>query len=428
MRFLSTRNKQMSFSFSDAVKAGLAPDGGLFVPDHFPIFDMDLFQENSSIQFVAKKILDQFIKDDSLLSSFSQDIIDSSFTFSIPLKHITETTAVLELFHGPTAAFKDVGARFLAACLGEIAKQENKKYTILVATSGDTGGAVAAAFDLNDRFKVIILYPKGKVSPLQEKQLTCWGSNVVSIAVNGSFDDCQRLAKSAFSNNWWKESQNLTSANSINIARILPQSIYYAAASLWYLNKTGMEAGFVIPSGNLGNGVAALWAKEMGFPIRSIAFSTNENKSIVDYFKTNAWKPQETKVTLANAMDVGNPSNIERLLDLYPTNRPIQKIAQAKSVNDKQIINTIKNGPKNWGEVWCPHTATAVYVREQIAEDHLIIVSTAHPAKFLEVVQPLISFQIEVPKSLTELYNKESRFYEIEANDSALIELIKQLK
>jgi threonine synthase len=379
MKFVSTRNSKNSVTFSEAVKIGLASDGGLFVPESFPYFDLKQFSGTESIQEIAQVILNKFIQDDPLLGQ-PEDIkkfIQSAFDFPIPLNYLNHSTAILELFHGPTAAFKDIGAKFLSACLTRLAEVENKKYTILVATSGDTGGAVASAFNLNDRFEVVVLFPKGKVSSLQEKQLTCWGNNVISVAVNGNFDDCQKLVKSAFSNSWWKTNRNLTSANSINLARILPQSIYYAAASLWYFHRTGSKPGFVIPSGNLGNGVAALWAKEMGFPIRWIIFATNENRPIVDYLENKGWNPQPTKTTLANAMDVGNPSNMERLMDLYPDVRPIRNIANGLSVSDSQIKETIKDGPKDWGQVWCPHTATAVFARTKLKSDHWIIVSTA---------------------------------------------------
>jgi threonine synthase len=426
MKFVSTRNSKNSVTFSEAVKIGLASDGGLFVPESFPYFDLKQFSGTESIQEIAQVILNKFIQDDPLLGQ-PEDIkkfIQSAFDFPIPLNYLNHSTAILELFHGPTAAFKDIGAKFLSACLTRLAEVENKKYTILVATSGDTGGAVASAFNLNDRFEVVVLFPKGKVSSLQEKQLTCWGNNVISVAVNGNFDDCQKLVKSAFSNSWWKTNRNLTSANSINLARILPQSIYYAAASLWYFHRTGSKPGFVIPSGNLGNGVAALWAKEMGFPIRWIIFATNENRPIVDYLENKGWNPQPTKTTLANAMDVGNPSNMERLMDLYPDVRPIRNIANGLSVSDSQIKETIKDGPKDWGQVWCPHTATAVFARTKLKSDHWIIVSTAHPAKFLETVQPLINQKVVLPASLEALYKRQSCFYEIEPTDEALRDLL----
>jgi threonine synthase len=423
LKFYSTKNKKNVVSFSEAVGQGLASDGGLFVPQSFPKFEMKDFKDDS-IQNVASKIFSEFFKDEILFDKKESEISKKAFNFKIPLIYLNNDTAVLELFHGPTAAFKDVGARFLAECLKVVAGSDEKKYTILVATSGDTGGAVAAAFNLAKNFEVFVLYPKGKVSPLQEKQLTCWGSNIHALSVDGNFDDCQRMVKSAFLSSWWKKNKNLTSANSINIARILPQAIYYAASSLWYLKKNGFWPGFIIPSGNLGNGMAALWAKQMGFPIREIVFATNENKSIVDYVSGNPWKPNRTKITLANAMDVGNPSNIERLFNLYSNQKEFKGIVNAQSVSDHEIKETISLGQEKWNQIWCPHTATAAYVRESLSSPHWIIVSTAHPAKFSEVVTPLIQNKLEFPTNLKDLYSKKSNFIEIKATDEALIKAV----
>jgi threonine synthase len=400
---------------------GLAADGGLLIPEGFPSLTMSDFDSEDSIQSVASHIFSHFFKDDLIFHGKENEISKNAFNFNIPLVYLKSETAVLELFHGPTSAFKDVGARFLKECLSAIAKKENKNYTILVATSGDTGGAVAAAFDLAKHFEVFVLYPKGKVSPLQEKQLTCWGKNIHSLSVNGNFDDCQRLVKSAFSNPWWKQNKNLTSANSINIARILPQTVYYAAASLWYYKKTGKKPGFIIPSGNLGNGIAALWAKEMGFPIREVHFATNENRSIVDYVSGQDWKPQSTKITLANAMDVGNPSNIERLFSLYKSQNEFRGIIQSTSVSNEEIQAAIATGEAKWNQVWCPHTATAAVVRENLNSSDWIIVATAHPAKFAETVQPLIHSPLIMPDNLSALYSKTSNYSEIQPTDESLI-------
>ena len=428
MRFHSTRDPNKFLSFSQAVSIGLASDGGLLIPNEFPLFSVKDFQGDDSIQKVAAAIFAKFFKDDPIFEGKENIISNNSFNFEIPLVYLKSETAVLELFHGPTSAFKDVGARFLAECLKVIALTEKKHYTILVATSGDTGGAVASAFNLADNFDVYILYPKGKVSVLQEKQLTCWGKNIHSLSVRGNFDDCQRLVKSAFLNPWWQQNKNLTSANSINIARILPQAVYYAASSLWYYKKTGAMPGFIIPTGNLGNGVAALWAKQMGFPIREIHFATNENRSITDYISGKEWMPQSTKVTLANAMDVGNPSNIERLFSLYKTQDDFKGIISSSSVSDLEIKSTIATGEAKWNQVWCPHTATAAIVREHLKSPNWIIVATAHPSKFAEIVAPLIHNPLIMPDNLAALYSKETNFSEIQPNDDSLIEAVKSTK
>src|SRR6185295_226688 len=282
---------------------------------------------------------------DVLLPQLSE-ICREAFNFPIVLNYIGYDTAVLELFHGPTAAFKDVGARFLAACVSRLPGRR----MVLVATSGDTGGAVAAAFHEHPEIEVVILFPKDKVSQRQQAQLTCWGESVRAFAVRGDFDDCQRIVKTAFGNTEWAEAHGLLSANSINQGRILPQTVYYAAAGLWYLRQKGARAGFIIPTGNLGNAVAAFWAREMGLPLREIILATNANDAVPDYFASGLWEPHQTIPTLANAMDVGHPSNIERLLNLYPEVSELRKIAHAFSVSDEEIAATIARGETSWGQ------------------------------------------------------------------------------
>ncbi|MDB5037955.1 MAG: threonine synthase, partial [Bacteriovoracaceae bacterium] len=287
-------------------------------------------------------------------------------------------------------------------------------------TSGDTGGAVGAAFHDKPNVEVIILYPKGKISPRQEKQLTSWGKNIRAFSVNGDFDACQKMVKEALQSDWWKKNKKLISANSISLARLLPQMVFYAGASTQYFNRTKQKPGFIIPTGNLGNSVAAFWAKKMGFPIGQIILATNANRAIPDYFASGKWKEHPTIETLANAMDVGNPSNIERLISLYPNPEDLKKDAASISVTDNEIRQTIQEGEKNWGEVWCPHTATAIFAREKIKDGHWIAVATAHPAKFETIVEPLIKKQIEIPDTLQEILSKPSHYIEI---DSQLSEL-----
>jgi len=407
MKFVSTRKLTSPLSFSESLLVGLAPDGGLLIPERFPKFsENDLaHMGNATYSDIAKMIARQFAEQDEL-SDKIEDICDEAFNFPITLKKLKDQTAILELFHGPTCAFKDVGARFLASSISQLQAKKEQKLTVIVATSGDTGSAVASAFYQKPFVEVIVLFPEGKISPRQEVQLTCWGKNIKSFAVLGDFDVCQNMVKQAFLDTWWKTHTNLISANSISVGRILPQTFYYAWASLKYFSETGEGPGFIIPSGNLGNATACLWAKKMGFPIREVVMSTNQNHSLVDYALTGKFAPHATISTLANAMDVGNPSNIERILNFYANHEEFKKDVRAFSVNDTQIKETIRNGEKNWGESFCPHTATAVYTREQLKTPHWIIVATAHPAKFETIVEPLIGKRIDVPKALEEILHK----------------------
>ena len=419
MRFRSTRSTSPALTLSEAIQMSIAPDGGLYVPESFPVFEIPDFDGLESWGEIGAKVLEPFFSGDTLRSQLGE-ICRKAFNFPITLNYIGDDTAVLELFHGPTAAFKDVGARFLAACLSRLPGRR----TVLVATSGDTGGAVAGAFHEHPEINVVILFPKNKVSPRQQSQLTCWGDSVRAFAVRGDFDDCQRIVKTAFSNREWAETQGLLSANSINAGRILPQTVYYAAAGLWYLRRQSALPGFIIPTGNLGNAVAAFWARQMGLPVREIVLATNANHAVPNYFASGIWEPQQTIPTLANAMDVGNPNNMERLLDLHPEVSELRRIAQAFSVSDEEIAGTIARGCANWQQTWCPHTATAVHVRESLATPHWIIVATAHPAKFESVVEPLIKEPVAVPPSLTKLLQSPSHLEEIEPEFEALAEAL----
>jgi len=414
MRFYSTRSASQSLTLSEAISQSIASDGGLYVPERFPTVNADDFAGLNSWNEIGKRLLEPFFGDDDLRNHLS-DICDEAFNFPVTLNFLKNETAVLELFHGPTAAFKDVGARFLAAC---VARMPGRR-TIIVATSGDTGGAVAAAFAERSNVEVVILFPKGKISARQQQQLTCWGDNVRAFAVLGVFDDCQRIVKTAFADREWSERRGLLSANSINLGRLLPQTVYYAASSLWYFRQRGVQPGYIIPTGNLGNAVAAFWTKAMGFPIREIVLATNRNRTLPDYFETGEWSPRQTIPTLANAMDVGSPSNFERLQNLHSLAQ-LRQIARAFSVTDEEISQTIAEGIDRWGQVWCPHTATAVHVRERLSEPNWIIVATAHPAKFDSIVEPLIKQAVPTPPSLAAVLERPSRFEEIEPTFEAL--------
>ena len=400
MQFISTRDAHHRVALADALETGLAPDGGLYVPERFPDLGVSAFEGKEQVEAIAETLLQPFFAGDDRLEGALTAICEDTYGFPVPLRDLRDDTAVLELFHGPTAAFKDVGARFLASSLSRLNASAEEPVTILVATSGDTGAAVAAAFYQKPNVEVIVLYPKGRVSPRQEKQLTGWDENVQTVAVRGVFDDCQRLVKAAFQDAWWQENKRLSSANSINIGRLLPQMTYYAASSLWYERTHGVAPGYIVPSGNLGNVLACLYAREMGLPIGEVILATNANQPVTHFLETGTWKAFDTVETLATAMDVGNPSNMERLRHRWPSAEALGQAVRAATVPDAAIERQIRRGPDAWGEVWDPHTATAVEVRERLASPHWIMVATAHPAKFDQVVEPLIDQVVPVPDAL----------------------------
>jgi threonine synthase len=413
MRYMSTRGDRGETSLSDAIARGIAPDGGLYVPEHFPQANLDTIRKATSTAEIASGLLAPYFAGDRLEPEL-EAICAEAFTFPAPLRELPRDTAVLELFHGPTAAFKDFGARFLAATLSRLQRPDSPPLTVLVATSGDTGGAVAAAFAGRPEFEVVILYPKGMVSDRQERQLTCWGGNVTALRVRGDFDDCQRLAKEAFADPTIRESRRLTSANSISLGRLLPQMVYYAGASLTYETRNGTAAGFIIPSGNLGNATACYWARQMGLPIREIILATNENRTVTRFIRQGLWQPLQTVPTLASAMDVGNPSNMERLFSLFGGEGRARDELRAILVDDSEIRAHIEAGPADWGSVWDPHTATAVAVREKLQSPHWVLVSTAHAAKFESIVEPLIGHEVPIPPALAELLDRPRNFTEID--------------
>ena len=360
MRFASTRGNAPEVGFSAALVQGLAPDGGLYVPRQWPQFALDQWPAAASLPALAEPLVRRFAQGDALADQ-AGEIVRDAFNFAAPLVPLDAAgrLSVLELFHGPTAAFKDFGARFLAACMSRIRSGNPRPLRILVATSGDTGGAVAAAFHRRPGIEVVVLFPKGLVSPTQERQLTCWGDNVTSLAVRGTFDDCQRLVKEAFLDPQLQASAELSSANSINLGRLLPQAAYYVATSLAVWRATGEKASFIIPSGNLGNSVACLWARNMGLPIGDIVLAHNANRTVPDYLSSGVLKPRPSVATLASAMDVGSPSNLERMSHLYPDARLLGQQLEAVSISDAQISARIVTDHAARGQVWCPHTATA---------------------------------------------------------------------
>lgn len=413
MLFMSSRNKTLKYSLSECIKLGLANDGGLFVPEYFPKIDLNDFNFNMKIPDFAEIVLQGFFENDPLQKKLSE-ICSQAFSFPIPLNRINESTFILDLCKGPTLSFKDFGARFLAECLTRI--NDKSKVTIMVATSGDTGSAVASAFYKKENINVIILYPKGKVSKKQEQQLACWDSNILSFAVNGTFDDCQKLVKDAFQDEWWQNEMHISSANSINIGRLLPQIVYYAYSSYQFFSLYHTKPNYIIPSGNLGNATAAFWAREMGFPIHDISLSTNENKVICDYLSSGTYLPQKSILTLANAMDVGNPSNFERLSHLFPSFEVFKNNITAVSVDNKKISQTILEVYKQSQYILCPHTATAFYIRNKLNSNPSIVVSTADPCKFDDIIEPIILDKVPISDELKKLLNKKLSFIDIEPN------------
>jgi threonine synthase len=419
VRYRSTRDPEHSASLDEAVQRGLAPDGGLYVPERFPSFELSDFEGRSGMAEVGEVLLAPFFEG-SALEAELPSICRAAFDFPVPLRELEPGTAVLELFHGPTAAFKDVGARCLAECLSRLRAGRQRPLLLLVATSGDTGGAVAAAFHGKPGIEVAILYPAGRVSPRQEKQLTVWGGNVRSFAVRGDFDDCQRMVKAALGDPALHERWDLSSANSINLGRLLPQAVYYAAASLEYLREHGAEPGFVVPSGNVGNATAALWARRMGLPVREVVLATNANRPVADFLAGGEWTARPTVETLATAMDVGNPSNMERVFHLHGGADATRGALRAFRVEDEEIRRQIRTGPQRWGEVWDPHTATAAAARERLEGSHWVLVATAHPAKFEAVTEPLVGHEIPVPPALRALLEREGHAEPLDPDPAAL--------
>lgn len=417
MKFVSTRGHAEPLGFSQAVLQGLAPDGGLYVPSELMPQD---FTGATTLREVAERLLAPFLEEDPLASSL-QEMLAQAFTFDAPLVPTKDSKLqVLELFHGPTAAFKDFGARFLAQCVQRLGTSQAR--TVLVATSGDTGGAVASAFHGLPGVRVAILYPKGLVSPRQAHQLGAFGDNVRAFSVGGTFDDCQRVVKAAFADVALREKRPLVSANSISLARLLPQAAYYAHAALVHQRAHGEPLSVAVPSGNLGNGLACLLARAMGLPLGDVVLASNANRALVDSLAAGHLAAHPSIATLANAMDVGAPSNFERLTWLGP------RRVTATAVDDETIRARVREGEARYGHVWCPHTACAVEAverrRAQGDSHRWAVVATAHPAKFETVVEPLVGHPVPPPPALAEVLARPSESFPLEATLPALVEAL----
>ncbi|HWQ26801.1 MAG TPA: threonine synthase [Chlorobaculum sp.] len=415
MIFFSTTKTSAPVSMKKATLEGLCPDGGLYVPSGVPHFSEEELGllESGSFNNVAFAIAKKFAGDEIPLDSLSR-LIDECFTFETPLRELDGNTFVEELFHGPTLAFKDYGARFLARMTGFFAAEDQKMITVLVATSGDTGSAVAYGFHGIPNTRVVLLYPSGKVSWLQEQQLTTAGDNVFALEVRGDFDDCQRLVKQAFVDQNLKQKLTLTSANSINISRLIPQSFYYAWASLLLRKRfPGKLPVFSVPSGNYGNLTAGVMARMMGFPIGHFIAASNANDSVTRYLEEGRFEPRPTVRTMTTAMDVGNPSNFARLLHFY--DRDFRKMGTDISgiaVSDEETVDAIRSVYDNFGYIMDPHTAVGYRALEKYREEHAgsgfpgVVLSTAHPVKFDEAIMTAIDKEVPIPVEMLEIMEK----------------------
>lgn len=408
MKFYSTKHQVEPVELKQAVLESLPADNGLYMPEEITPLPKDFFEQAQTMSFgemafeFAKVLLQDSVPEDVL-----EGIVKEAVNFDAPLISLNDRLHCLELWHGPSLAFKDFGARFMARLMSHLAKGDNDMLDILVATSGDTGGAVALGFYDTPGIRVTILYPSGKVSKLQEKQLTTLGKNITALEVKGSFDDCQRLVKTAFLDGNLGQQFKLSSANSINIARLVPQCFYYLHAWMQLKDKE-RPAVMCVPSGNFGNITAGLIARKMGLPFHSFIAANNENRVFCDYLETGKYDPGATVATLSNAMDVGAPSNFQRLLDLYGSDREqIAKDVRAYSYSDEETREALKKMATDFDYIACPHTAVGFLAAEAYLTEHqdhqVVFQSTAHPSKFLDTVESVTGRKVDLPSALARL-------------------------
>jgi threonine synthase len=415
----STKNKSERVTLPEAIFKGLPDDNGLYMPTVIPklsphfIEHLELFSFQEIAFEVGKCMLQGSIPDNDL-----KRLIDNAIDFPAPLVKLDEQTYVLELFHGPSLAFKDFGARFMAQLMTYFNTEKERELVILVATSGDTGGAVAAGFYDTPGIQVVILYPSGKVSNLQEKQLTTLGKNITALEVNGTFDDCQALVKSAFLDSDLQANVRLSSANSINIARLIPQSFYYFEA--FKQLSTDKPVVFSIPSGNFGNLTAGLFAQKMGLPIHQFIAATNANDVVPQYLQTGAYIPRPSVSTLSNAMDVGNPSNFARMNDICSTWNIMRDVVVGYAFDDVETENAVRHIAERYDYTIDPHGAVGYLALKKYQKQHPntvgVILETAHPAKFLPDMERILGYEIEVPERLAALKDKEKQAISIETD------------
>lgn len=417
MRYYSTNGKTEMVDLREAVVKGLAADNGLFMPERIATLPTTFYGQidKFSFQDIAFAVAQAFFGEDVGADAL-RTIVNETLAFDCPVVPVQANCYALELFHGPTLAFKDVGARFMARLLGHFVGQDRKQaINVLVATSGDTGSAVANGFLGVEGVNVYVLYPKGKVSAIQESQFTTLGQNITAIEVDGVFDDCQALVKQAFMDKELNEQLLLTSANSINVARFLPQAFYYFYAYA-QMKKQGLqnELVFCVPSGNFGNITAALFAHRMGLPIKRFIAANNANDVFYQYLETGKYRPKPSVQTIANAMDVGNPSNFARIYDLYDGNHhPISQLIAGFSFNDDEIRATIRDCFQQTGYVLDPHGACG-YKALQLSlseNEHGVFCETAHPAKFKETVDAVLPTPIDIPERLARFMQGRKQTY-----------------
>lgn len=407
---------------------GLAPCGGLFMPERIPQADMNKVKELAKVSFSEMATyIAEMIFEDAIPREKLQKMVESAFNFEVPLNNIADDLYTLELFCGPTLAFKDFGARFMGQVLSYL--RGDKELTILTATSGDTGSAVADGFYNIEGIKVVVLYPKGRVSDFQERQMTTLGGNIKAICVDGTFDDCQAMVKTIFSDHEFCRENNITSANSINIMRWIPQSFYYFWGYAAWCKATGGEKPVVVvPSGNYGNIAAAMLASFMGMPVEKFVAATNANRSIAKLLESGVYEPLETIETISNAMDVGNPSNYERIWDLYGKDiEALRAAMRAYSYSDKETVEAIKELYKSYGYISDPHSAVA-YLAYRDSGAKGFWVSTAHSSKFDSVIKDMAGINVEtMPERMNYLFGKEKVYSSMSSDSSELRSYIEAL-
>ncbi len=419
MKYFSLNQQSKAVSFKEAVINGLAPDRGLYFPEDFSPLPEEFINniDTYSNEEIAYEAIKQFVGDE-IPESTLKKIVAETIDFEFPVVQVHENIGSLELFHGPTLAFKDVGARFMARCLGYFNNQNPEKVTVLVATSGDTGGAVANGFLEVNGVDVVILYPSGKVSDIQEKQLTTLGKNITALEVNGVFDDCQDMVKTAFLDE--DISRILTSANSINVARWLPQMFYYFFAYK-QLYKKHPNVVFSVPSGNFGNICAGMMAQKLGLPIRHFIAATNVNDTVPEFMKNGEYKPKSSKATISNAMDVGNPSNFIRIQKLFNNSfENLKSGFSSFSFDDNATKDSMKRIYKESNYISDPHGAVGYLGLEkhQLKEDEYgVFLETAHPVKFLDVVESTLNLKLTIPEEIQSLIKKEKQSIKISSYD-----------
>lgn len=415
MKFYSTNNKALRVSFKDAVFNSLPADKGLYMPESIPRLDDEFINKLQYLSLpeiafhVAKALLNDDIPDEDL-----KNIVQDAVNFDAPVIKLEEQVQVLELFHGPSLAFKDFGARFMSRIMSYFLRAGEKELNVLVATSGDTGGAVALGFLGVPNTRVTILYPKGKVSPIQELQLTTNGQNIRAVEIDGTFDDCQALVKQAFNDPDLKEKFRLTSANSINISRLIPQTFYYFNAYAEIQRQGKSELIFSVPSGNFGNIGAGLLAWKMGLPVKQFLAATNINDTVPAFLKTGVYHAKPSVQTWSNAMDVGDPSNWVRIMDIFDNNSGnVKRVVSAYSFNDDETLNAIEQVYAESKYIMCPHTAIAWMALKQWLKDHPgekakgVFLSTAHPCKFPDIFPAVIASEIDIPVQVRELEGRD---------------------